>query len=456
MNRPVHWGIVGGGLLGMTLAWDLARGGDRVSLFEAGSEPGGLASAWRIGDVTWDRHYHVTLASDTSLRRLLSELGLEHGMQWRTASTGFYFGGRLYPFSGALDFARFPLLTPLQKLRFGLGIRRAANLTSPKEIESLTVEEWLTRISGRDVFEKMWRPLLRAKLGDDYRTTSATFIWATIRRMFAARRSGLKKERFGYLPGGYSAMLTAYWNALKNAGVQVHVNAAVQEITASGGQTEIRFAGGGVRQFDRVIVTAPGPIAARLCPQLSAEEAHSLRSVEYLGIVCVSLLLSHPLSRFYITNISDASVPLTGVIEMSALVDREMFHGHSLVYLPRYARPDDPVFQKTDSEISAEFIAALRKLHPGVEDQHILACRVSRAAHVFPRPVATRAGRDLPPVDTSVPGIHLLNSAHIEYGTLNVNETVQLARKHTWRLHELARRDRQPADAARLHVVARS
>ena len=45
-------------------------------------------------------------------------------------------------------------------------------------------------------------PLLRAKLGDAYQAASAAFIWATIQRLYAARRSGLKKEMFGYVPGG--------------------------------------------------------------------------------------------------------------------------------------------------------------------------------------------------------------------------------------------------------------
>ncbi|MEO8399204.1 MAG: hypothetical protein ABI550_05230, partial [Ignavibacteriaceae bacterium] len=34
---------------------------------------------------------------------------------------------------------------------------------------------------------------------------------------------------------------------------------------------------------------------------------------------------------------------------------------------------------------------------------------------------------NLPPVTTSVKGIHILNSSHIVNGTLNVNETIQLA-----------------------------
>ena len=33
----------------------------------------------------------------------------------------------------------------------------------------------------------------------------------------------------------------------------------------------------------------------------------------------------------------------------------------------------------------------------------------------------------LPPVHTSIPGVHIVNSAMICNGTLNVNETIQLA-----------------------------
>ena len=47
-----HWGIVGGGMLGMTLALRLAQQGKRVTLIEAALQVGGLASAWQLGDVT--------------------------------------------------------------------------------------------------------------------------------------------------------------------------------------------------------------------------------------------------------------------------------------------------------------------------------------------------------------------------------------------------------------------
>src|SRR3954468_4686218 len=105
METPQHWAIIGGGILGITLAWDLIKPGRRITIFEAASIPGGLASAWHLGDVVWERHYHVTLLSDSSLRVLLTELDLDHDMRWNKTRTGFYCEGRLHPFTGALDFA---------------------------------------------------------------------------------------------------------------------------------------------------------------------------------------------------------------------------------------------------------------------------------------------------------------------------------------------------------------
>ena len=432
-----HWAIVGGGMLGMTLAWDLVGEDRAITIFEAAANPGGLAAAWQLGDVVWDRHYHVTLLSDGALRGLLAELDLDKEMRWSRTQTGFYGNGHLYPFSGALDYLRFPLLNPAEKLRFGIGILRASRLRSPDSIQHLTVEEWLTQISGRGVFEKIWRPLLRAKLGENYRTTSASFIWATIQRLYAARRSGLREELFGYLPGGYGRMLDRFAAALRTKRVCIHLNSRIREIVSCPENGVSVHAENGSGNYDRVIVTAPAPIAAKLCPQLTEDEAYLLNSVRYEGIICTSLLLKHSLSPYYITNIVDSSIRLTGVIEMSALVDKEEFKGCALIYLPRYLPPDHPAFDESDEEITSTSLDALQRMHPELRHEDVLACRVSRARHVYPRPLPGSAVR-VPPVDTSVPRVHILNSANISAGTLNVNETVQLARREARRLHELA------------------
>jgi hypothetical protein len=67
-------------------------------------------------------------------------------------------------------------------------------------------------------------------------------------------------------------------------------------------------------------------------------------------------------------------------------------------------------------------------MYPAFSRARVRAFRVSRVRHVFP--IATLGySRGLPPIVTSVPGVVLLNSAHIVNGTLNVNETLGLVER---------------------------
>ena len=56
------WGIVGGGIMGMTLAHRLSQQGHKATVFESAPELGGLVSSWKMpvgsgtdrNDVEWD------------------------------------------------------------------------------------------------------------------------------------------------------------------------------------------------------------------------------------------------------------------------------------------------------------------------------------------------------------------------------------------------------------------
>ena len=424
-----RWGIVGGGMLGMTLAHRLARAGREVTLLEAASELGGLASAWNLGGVVWDRHYHVTLLSDSVLRALLAELGLEQDMRWVQTRTGFYSDGRLHSMSNLVEFLRFPPLGLLDKLRLGATIAYASRISDWQRLEEIPVSDWLRRLSGRRTFERIWLPLLRSKLGENYRRTSAAFIWATIQRLYAARRSGLKKEMFGYLPGGYARILERFEQVLRDEGVRILPGFATRRVAPEeGGRIAVEAEDGRRDVFDRVVLTVAAPVAARLCPTLGEEERARLEGVQYLGVICASLLLKRPLAGFYVTNITDDGFPFTGVIEMSALVDRAQFGGHCLVYLPKYVDPDDPAFALPDEELQRQFLAGLARMYPGLDRGDLLCFKVSRVRRVFALSTIGYS-KHLPAMATSLPGLHVVNSAHILNGTLNVNETLQLAER---------------------------
>ena len=478
MAKTEKIAIVGSGFLGMTLALRLAERGNEVTVFESASEIGGLASAWKIGDVLWDKHYHVTLASDAHTRKLVEDLGLADEFRWVETKTGFYTDGELVSMSDTMEFLNFPALDLVSKLRLGFTILYASRVKDWKALEKIKVEDWLVRLSGRKTFEKIWKPLLVAKLGDAYKQTSAAFIWATIQRMYAARNSGLKKEMFGYVRGGYARVLERFADVLSERGVDVRLNAPIEtveklaggkfrvETTAARRRNDTRpvklkqktkyaymkaaagvatgFSGGFITEpqpenknvvefkpkdeiFDKVILTCPSSVAARVAPQLKHHERQAMRNVRYQGIVCASALTRCSLSPFYVTNITD-DAPFTGVIEMSALVDKREFDGNALIYLPKYVAPDDELFDKTDDEIRDLFLTGLEKMHPHFKRADIVEFKVSRVRQVFPLPVVNYSD-GLAAMKTSLDGLYVVNSSHILNGTLNVNETVQLVER---------------------------
>ena len=134
-------GIVGGGLLGMTLAKRLTSQGHRVTVLEAASQSGGLAAPARLGEYTWDRFYHVVLLSDAYLRALIEELGLTGQLHWKPTRTGFYIDGRLRSLSSTLEFLTFPALGLLDKARLGATILYASRLRDWRPLESISPQE---------------------------------------------------------------------------------------------------------------------------------------------------------------------------------------------------------------------------------------------------------------------------------------------------------------------------
>jgi protoporphyrinogen oxidase len=426
-RAPLRWAVVGGGVLGAATALRLAGLGHDVTLIEGGAVLGGLAGPWEVGDVTWDRHYHVTLLSDARTRALYAAAGIDDSeLRWVETKTGYYGPDRtMRSVSNAVEFLKLPGLSPIDKVRLGATIVVGSKIRNGRKMERITVERWLRRWSGNAAFDTFWKPLLRAKLGDAYPRASAAFIWATIQRLYAARRSGLKKEMFGYVTGGYAAVCARLQHALVDAGVTVQLGTRVREIVRTGDHLSVALADSSVTEFDRVVVTTGSHLAAALCPGLLPAERDRLTRVEYLGIVCVSLLLRRPLAPYYLTYITDPATPFTAVVEMTSFIDPAEVGGNTLVYLPKYTGADDPLFAATDDDVVASFLPYLQQMYPGLTADDVVASRVSKVPHVFAVP-SLGFSDDAPSISTSVPGLYLAGSAHLPFSTLNVNDTLSL------------------------------
>ncbi len=434
MADKKKWAIIGGGMMGMTLALRLSQEGHSVTIFESAEKVGGLTSSWEMpassgsdGDgIVWDRFYHVILMSDLNTRKILKEIGLESDLRWVETKTGFYSDGKLYSMSNLIEFFKFPPINLVDKFRLGLTIFAASKIRNWQRLENIPVADWLQKWSGKRVFEKIWLPLLKAKLGDNYKNTSAAFIWSTIQRMYAARKSGLKKEMFGYVSGGYEKVNDRFAKHLSDIGIPIQYNSSVKNIKKNlQGKLEVT-ANGSVQSFDEVISTLSSRESVQIAEGLTEQEIQQHGAIKYLGVICPSILLKQPISPYYVTNITDSWPPFTGIIEMTALIDKNEIGGNQLVYLPKYVEPGDELFDKSEDELRDLFLGSLYKMYPHLSKDDLVFWGVSKARVVFALPTINYS-KKVPGVTTSLGNYHIINSAQIINGTLNVNETIQVA-----------------------------
>ena len=426
MAEQKTWGIIGAGMLGMTLALRLSQKGYKVTIYESAEKVGGLTSSWEMDGVVWDKFYHVILMSDLNTRKILKEIGLEKDLNWVETKTGFYSDGKLYSMSNLVEFFKFPPINLVDKFRLGVTIFAASKIKNWQDLEEVSVSDWLIKWSGKRVFEKIWLPLLKAKLGDNYKNTSAAFIWATIQRMYAARKSGLKKEMFGYVSGGYEKINNRFAAYLLKNGVEIKYNSKVKAVKKHlSGKLEIETEEES-GFFDKVISSLSSKESVKIAESLTDTEKKQHHDIKYLGVICPSVLLKKSISPFYVTNITDSWPPFTGIIEMTALIDKIETKGKHLVYLPRYVNPEDQLFEKNENQLKAFFLNPLFKMYPNLSEDDVHFWGVSKARIVFALPTISYS-KKVPAVTTSLENYYIINSAQIINGTLNVNETIQVA-----------------------------
>jgi protoporphyrinogen oxidase len=407
--------------MGLALAQRLTALGNQVTVFERDRQLGGLTTFHDYGGFTWDRFYHVILPTDSDLIGFLGDIGLADQLRWRTTKTGFYVDEMFHPLNDALDFLRFPLLSLWHKARLAATILYCARIHDWRRLEQVSVEDWLIRVSGRATYEKLWKPLLLAKLGENYRRVSAVFIWSYITRMSSARDSSAKKEQLGHVSGGYKAVFDRLEKVIAAAGGSIKREISVSNIERGSAGLTVQTDRGAFA-FDKVVFTGP----VNVLRQVAARELVDVsggQDVEYLGVICMVLVTRRPLMPFYVLNIADDRIPFTGVIGMSNVVSTEETAGRHITYVPRYVLSTDPELKAPEEEIRAKFLDGIRRLFPAFDFADIESVHINRAVKVQPLQVLGYS-RLVPETATRDEDFFVLNTAQFVNSTLNNNSVV--------------------------------
>lgn len=255
--------IIGAGVAGMTAAYELARAGRQVTVFEAAPLPGGLASGFRDARWEWplERFYHHIFQTDTAIIKLATAIGCADQIFFRSQITAQWWRGRGYDLNGPLQVLRFPALPLLDRVRFGAVAFYLKYVTSNwRHLEQTTAAGWTSRYAGPRVYEALWRPLLEGKFGPYADEVNMAWLWARLRA---------RSFKLGYFVGGFQAFSDALLAAIRAQGVTVRLSCPISAVRQLGGGWEVITPGLPGEIFDQLLVTgapACSPASRPSCP----------------------------------------------------------------------------------------------------------------------------------------------------------------------------------------------
>jgi len=156
--------VVGGGFTGLTAAYKLCNETDlEITLVESARELGGLAAGFPILGTTLEKAYHYLFTTDSEIVDLVRELGLEDRLFWADTTIAIRLGGKIYPFTSALDVLRFEPCGWVNRLRFGFVALYLKYKKNGRALTGHTAHDWMTRACGEQVMRTIWTPLLKGK-----------------------------------------------------------------------------------------------------------------------------------------------------------------------------------------------------------------------------------------------------------------------------------------------------
>ena len=409
--------IIGAGVAGLAAAYDLAKRGHEVAIYEAGDRAGGQVRTFEVGGGRVEIFYHHLFRSDTDIVALIDELGLGDDLAWIDSNVGLHARGKNYPFVGPLDLLRFDRVSLITRVRLGLAALYLRRYKDWHNFEGKRAAEWIRRWVGLEGYNAVWGPLLRAKFRSHAEDVSLVWFWGKIHLRFASRQGGLfAKEQLGYLRGSFGRLIDALVDAVTARGGTLDLGAPVERVLIEDGRAVgVRLRDGREARADAVLATVPSEWFAKMVPELAerdARYAEMLTALQYQWATVLAITLDRPLSPIYWLTMTEDDCPFVVAVEQTNFMPPSDYGGEHLLYLSNYVDPGDPTTEQTADEVFDRYEPYLKRINPAfdrswVHEKWLFTDRAGQPV------VHARYHETIPPHRTPVPGLYLANTTQI-------------------------------------------
>ena len=426
-GRGKHVVVIGAGFAGLAAAYELCNHNIKVTVLEKDEHIGGLASSFETNGCRLEKFYHHFFNHDQYVVQLVKELGCLDELVRRPTNTGIYCDRRIIKLSTPFDLLRFEPLGLLDRIRLGLLVMWVPKVKDWRPLDSITAQQWLTKLCGPNVYSVLWEPLLRGKFGAYASQVSAAWFWSKL-ALRGASRNKKGAEMLVYYRGGFSSLADKIAENITKTGGVIKTAAEATGLVVENHRIKAVRTPDGTIDADAVIATPALPVIAQLVePYVDDQYVAGLGKIKYLANICLVLELSHGLSGIYWLNVNDAEFPFVGVIEHTNFQPVESSGGKHIVYLSKYLSQPDQMYKMTKEHLFEFALPHIKRMFPKFDDSWVLGY------HVWKSPYAQTVTECnystlIPAKRTPVSGFYIATMAQIYPEDRGINYAIREGR----------------------------
>ena len=290
-------GIIGAGPAGLTTAYQLAKEGVKVDLYEASSSVGGLSKSIDMWNQRVDLGPHRFFSTDRKVNELWLEI-VENKYSMIERLTRIYYDKKFF---------NYPL--NLGNTLSNLGAIDAAKCLSSYLKEKVlpinqdgSFEDWVVHQFGRHLFNIFFKSYSEKLWGISCKELDADFASQRIKKLSLSEaiknallqgRGNKHKtlvDRFAYPHGGSGTVYELMAQKFIDLGGSLHLKQPVSYVdNASQDGIDLHFDGGQVKNYDHVVSSMPLTLLVQRLPNIPDEIVKHTNNLRFRNTILVYL-----------------------------------------------------------------------------------------------------------------------------------------------------------------------
>ncbi len=461
--------VLGAGLAGLSCAYELARKGVPVKVFEKETFPGGMAASFthrsKEGEeFVYDFGPHRFHTKDDALKAHVEEILGANKLTAQRLSRIHLFGKFFdYPLKAKNVLTALPPHLLVRAFLDYFWVRFKVR-TGLSRIPDDNFEDWVVKRFGRTLYRIFFGTYTAKAWGMSPREISADWaaqritllsLWDTVKKTLSRKKGNTPRTlvtEFLYpREGGIGAIARSYVDKIREYGGEIALGAPVERLARKGSRVTALHAGGEepeVFEPDRVLSTIPiTSLIHLLDPPPSEQVLEACSNLHYIGIVFVFLILDKPsVSPDSWIYLPENHLTVHRISEFRNFSPFNAPEGKTMICTEITCRKGDDVWNM-DTESALQVAVKDMETVGLVKREEVLEGFVRKMTHAYPV-YDLRYKENLAPLRAFLAGMENLETGGRQglFRYNNMDQSVEMGRRMAWAF--LEGRDAGHADVA--------